>query len=175
MFDLGFLTNTMNYIPVSVENQVTVNAGTQESYVVGSSGKDNDSTQEYILLPVHPHRTRSLVEVVHNAQEKPSKNAPKDKNVLDSEDVANKEEQHQMLDADQALQDELEKMIDQEVVAQAVDDATRQAFEIWFGFLKALIKVKRVWVLANHHTTNGHQFTMLNRHKNWLVQSKRLW
>ncbi|GJR71841.1 ribonuclease H-like domain-containing protein [Tanacetum coccineum] len=30
MFDLDFLTNTMNYIPVSVENQVNVDAGTQD-------------------------------------------------------------------------------------------------------------------------------------------------
>ncbi|GJU98043.1 hypothetical protein Tco_1327314 [Tanacetum coccineum] len=29
-------------------------------------------------------------------------------------------------------------------------------------------KERRVWVLANYHTTNGIQFTMLNRHKNWL-------
>ncbi|GKD79665.1 hypothetical protein Tco_1342286, partial [Tanacetum coccineum] len=28
----------------------------------------------------------------------------------------------------------------------------------------------RVWVLANHHTTNGHQLTMPYTHKNWLVQ-----
>ncbi|GJY87342.1 putative ribonuclease H-like domain-containing protein, partial [Tanacetum coccineum] len=27
-------------------------------------------------------------------------------------------------------------------------------------------------MLANHHTTNGHQFTMLNRHKNWLVHKQ---
>ncbi|GJZ75054.1 hypothetical protein Tco_0639519 [Tanacetum coccineum] len=33
MFDLDFLTNSMNYIPVSVENQVNVDAGTQDSYV----------------------------------------------------------------------------------------------------------------------------------------------
>ncbi|GJS95046.1 hypothetical protein Tco_0802014 [Tanacetum coccineum] len=30
-------------------------------------------------------------------------------------------------------------------------------------------------MLANHDTTNGYQFTMLNRHKDWLVQSKWLW
>ncbi|GKE92982.1 retrovirus-related pol polyprotein from transposon TNT 1-94, partial [Tanacetum coccineum] len=130
MFDLDFLTNTMNYIPVSIENQITVDAGTQESYVAGSSGKDRETTQEYILLPLHPHRTSSPVEaVVQDAQEKPSENAPKNKNVKDLEDVADKEEQHQMSDAEQALQDELEKMVAQEVVAQAVDDATRQSFE----------------------------------------------
>ncbi|GKB50620.1 hypothetical protein Tco_0901373 [Tanacetum coccineum] len=78
MFDLDFLTNTMNYIPVSVENQVNVDA---------------------------------------------------DKDVQDSADDAERKEQHQMLDAEQALQDEFEKMVAQEVVAKAVDDATRQEFE----------------------------------------------
>ncbi|GJR79180.1 retrovirus-related pol polyprotein from transposon TNT 1-94 [Tanacetum coccineum] len=62
MFDLDFLTNSMNYIPVSVENLVNVDAGTQDSYVAGSSGKDKEPTQEYILLPLHPHRTRIPVE-----------------------------------------------------------------------------------------------------------------
>ncbi|GJS42044.1 ribonuclease H-like domain-containing protein [Tanacetum coccineum] len=40
MFNLDILTNSMNYIPVSVENQVNVDAGTQDSYVAGSLGKD---------------------------------------------------------------------------------------------------------------------------------------
>ncbi|GJY13032.1 hypothetical protein Tco_0382341 [Tanacetum coccineum] len=70
--------------------------GTQESYVAGSSGKDKEPIQEYILLPLHPHRPRIPVEdVIQDAQEKSSKNAPNDK----------------------------------EMAAQAVDDATRQAFE----------------------------------------------
>ncbi|GJU36932.1 ribonuclease H-like domain-containing protein [Tanacetum coccineum] len=95
MFDLDFLTNTMNYIPVSIENQVNVDAGTQDSYVAGSSGKDKEPTQEYILLPLHPHRTRIPVEdVVQDAQEKPSENASPDKDVQNTEDVADKEEQH---------------------------------------------------------------------------------
>ncbi|GJW35512.1 putative ribonuclease H-like domain-containing protein [Tanacetum coccineum] len=120
MFDLDFLTNTMNYIPVSVENQITVDAGTQESYVAGSSGKDKEPTQEYILLPLHPHRPRIPVEdVIQDAQEKSSENAPNDKGELDSEDIA----------AEQALKDDLERMVAQEMAAQAVDDATRQAFE----------------------------------------------
>ncbi|GKB79384.1 putative ribonuclease H-like domain-containing protein [Tanacetum coccineum] len=97
MFDLDFLTNTMNYIPVSVENQVNVDAGTQDSSVAGSSGKDKEPTREYILLPLHPHRTRILVE--------------------------------DMSEDEQVLHDELEKMIAQEVIAKALDDATRQAFE----------------------------------------------
>ncbi|GKG18346.1 hypothetical protein Tco_0372644 [Tanacetum coccineum] len=63
----------MNYIPVSVENQVSVDADTQDSYVAGSSGKDKGPTQEYILLPLHPHRTRIPIEdVAPAAHEKPS-------------------------------------------------------------------------------------------------------
>ncbi|GJX95718.1 retrovirus-related pol polyprotein from transposon TNT 1-94 [Tanacetum coccineum] len=40
----------------------TIYSGTQESYVAGSSGKDKEPTQEYILLPLHPYRPRILVE-----------------------------------------------------------------------------------------------------------------
>ncbi|GJY22202.1 putative ribonuclease H-like domain-containing protein [Tanacetum coccineum] len=87
MFDLDFLTNSMNYIPVSVENQVNVDAGTQDSYVAGSSGKDKEPTQEYILLPLHPHRTRIPVEDVAAAHEKPFESSPKDNDVQDSEDA----------------------------------------------------------------------------------------
>ncbi|GKA92902.1 putative ribonuclease H-like domain-containing protein [Tanacetum coccineum] len=130
MFDLDFLTNTLNYIPVSVENQVNVDACTKEHYVAGSSEKDKEPTQEYILLPLHPHRPRISVEdVVQAAQEKPSKIFPKDNDVQDSEDVAEKEEQHTLTEAEQALKDDLERMIAQEIAAKAIDDATRQAFE----------------------------------------------
>ncbi|GJS05726.1 putative ribonuclease H-like domain-containing protein [Tanacetum coccineum] len=130
MFDLDFLTNSMNYIPVSVENHVNVDAGTQDSYVAGSSGKDKGPTQEYILLPLQPHRTRIPVkDVAPAAHEKPSESSPKDNDVQDSEDAADKEEQHQMKESEQDLQDELEKMVTQELAAKAMDDVSRQAFE----------------------------------------------
>ncbi|GKB77180.1 putative ribonuclease H-like domain-containing protein [Tanacetum coccineum] len=130
MFDLDFLTNSMNYIPVSVENQVNVDAGTQDSYVAGSSGKDKGPTQEYILLPLQPYRIRIPVEdVAPAAHEKPSDSFPKDNDVQVTKDVADKEGQHQITEDEQVLHDELEKMITQEVVAKALDDATRQAFE----------------------------------------------
>ncbi|GJX45834.1 putative ribonuclease H-like domain-containing protein [Tanacetum coccineum] len=74
MFDLDFLPISMNYIPVSVENQVNVDAGTQDSYVEGSSRKDKGPTQEYILLPLQPHRTRIPVDdVAPTTHEKSSK------------------------------------------------------------------------------------------------------
>ncbi|GJS23428.1 putative ribonuclease H-like domain-containing protein [Tanacetum coccineum] len=84
MFDLDFLTNSMNYIPVSVENHVNVDAGRQDSYVAGSLGKDKGPTQEYILLPLQPHKTRIPVEdVAPTAHEKPFESSPKDNDVQD--------------------------------------------------------------------------------------------
>ncbi|GKC43301.1 putative ribonuclease H-like domain-containing protein, partial [Tanacetum coccineum] len=129
MFNLDFLTNTMNYIPVSVENLVNMDAGTQDSYVAGSSGKDKGPTQEYILLPLHPHRTRIPVEdVAPAAHEKPSESSPKDNDVQDSEDVADKEGQHQMTEDEQVLHDELKKMIAQEVATSINKLSTGRSF-----------------------------------------------
>ncbi|GKA22735.1 hypothetical protein Tco_0708697, partial [Tanacetum coccineum] len=89
----------------------------------GSSGKDKGPTQEYILLPLQPHRTRIPVEdVAPAAHEKSSESSPKDNDVQDSEDAANKE-------TEQDLQDELEMMVTQELAAKAMDDVSRQAFE----------------------------------------------
>ncbi|GKE00992.1 retrovirus-related pol polyprotein from transposon TNT 1-94 [Tanacetum coccineum] len=118
MFDLDFLTNSMKYIPISVENQVIVDASTQDSYATGSLRKDKGPTQEYILLPLQPHRTRIPVKaVVQDAQEQPSENTSPDKGIQDSEDVFNKEGQHQMPEDEQVWQDELEMMVTQELKA----------------------------------------------------------
>ncbi|GKA07168.1 putative ribonuclease H-like domain-containing protein [Tanacetum coccineum] len=65
----------------------------------------------------------------HIAQEKPSENASSDKDVQDSKDAADKEEQHQMQDNEKDLQDELEMLVTQELVAKAMEDVSRQAFE----------------------------------------------
>ncbi|GJX48893.1 putative ribonuclease H-like domain-containing protein [Tanacetum coccineum] len=111
MFDLDFLTNSMNYIPVSVENQIIMDACTQDSYVAGSSGKDKEPTQEYILLPLQPPRIRIPVkDVVQDAQDQPSENSSPDKGIQVSEDVFEKEGQHQMPEDEQVWQDELEMM-----------------------------------------------------------------
>ncbi|GJR62319.1 putative ribonuclease H-like domain-containing protein [Tanacetum coccineum] len=96
MFDLDFLTNSMNYIPVSVENQVNVDV---------------------------------VEDVPPAAHEKPSESSPKNNDVQATEDAADKEEQHQMKESEQDLQDELEKMVTQELAAKAMDDVSRQALE----------------------------------------------
>ncbi|GJS57111.1 putative ribonuclease H-like domain-containing protein [Tanacetum coccineum] len=52
---INFLEDQLNF---DVENHVNMDAiCTQDSYVAGSSGKDKGPTQEYILLPLQPHRT----------------------------------------------------------------------------------------------------------------------
>ncbi|GKD34627.1 hypothetical protein Tco_1250136 [Tanacetum coccineum] len=51
-----------------LEDQPNVpGTSTQDSYVAGSSRKDKGPTQEYILLPLQPHRTRIPVEDVASA------------------------------------------------------------------------------------------------------------
>ncbi|GJR59726.1 hypothetical protein Tco_1501888 [Tanacetum coccineum] len=150
MFDLDFLTNSMNYIPVSVENQVNVDAGTQDSYVAGSSGKDKGPTQEYILLPLQPHRTRFPVkDVVQDAQAQTSENASPDKDIQDSEDVFDKEGQHQMPEDEQVWQDELEMMVTQELVANAMNNESIQAFEEEKGELHLKRRQLKLPVLTN--------------------------
>ncbi|GJS33859.1 putative ribonuclease H-like domain-containing protein [Tanacetum coccineum] len=114
-----------------LEDQPNVtDPGTQDSYVAGSSGKDKGPTQEYILLPLQPHRTRIPIEdVAPAAHEKPSKSSPKDNDIQDLEDVIDKKGQHQMPEDEQVLHDELEKMVTQELTAKAMDDVSRQAIE----------------------------------------------
>ncbi|GJW79111.1 putative ribonuclease H-like domain-containing protein [Tanacetum coccineum] len=63
------------------------------------------------------------------AHEKPFESSPKDNDIQDSEDVIDKEGQHQMPEDEQVLHDELEKMVTQELTAKAMDDVSRQAFK----------------------------------------------
>ncbi|GJW47308.1 hypothetical protein Tco_0078954 [Tanacetum coccineum] len=103
MFDLDFLTNSMNYISVSVENKV------------------NGGTVHKIRIPIE--------DVAPAAHEKPSERSLKDNDIQDSEDVIDKEGQHQMPEDEQVLHDELEKMVTQELTAKVMDDVSRQALK----------------------------------------------
>ncbi|GKD83243.1 putative ribonuclease H-like domain-containing protein, partial [Tanacetum coccineum] len=115
-----------------VENNLHINflEGQPNVAGTGSSGNDKRPTREYILLPLQPHRTRILVkDVVQDTQEQPSENASLDKGIQVSEDVFDKEGQHQMPEDEQVWQDELEMMVTQELVANAMNDESRQAFK----------------------------------------------
>ncbi|GKE99330.1 hypothetical protein Tco_0022681, partial [Tanacetum coccineum] len=72
--------------------------------------------QENILLPLQPHRTRIPVkDVVQDAQEQPSKNSSPDKDIQDSDDVIDKEGQHQI----QAFEEEKRRIPSQKKATQA--------------------------------------------------------
>ncbi|GKC71889.1 ribonuclease H-like domain-containing protein, partial [Tanacetum coccineum] len=52
LFDIGALTNSMNYKLVVAGNQTNGNAGTKENIDAGQAGKKIVPDQEYILLPL---------------------------------------------------------------------------------------------------------------------------
>ncbi|GJY96191.1 hypothetical protein Tco_0512552 [Tanacetum coccineum] len=63
LFDLDYLTDSMNYHPVSSENQANLhagqqeanpNVGTEEIIDAGDSDKENESTQDCFVLPIWP-------------------------------------------------------------------------------------------------------------------------
>ncbi|GJS83773.1 putative ribonuclease H-like domain-containing protein [Tanacetum coccineum] len=63
LFDLDYLTDSMNYHPVSLENQANLhagqqeanqNAGTKDVIEVGDSDKEDDSAQDCFVLPIWP-------------------------------------------------------------------------------------------------------------------------
>nr|GFB23033.1 copia protein [Tanacetum cinerariifolium] len=52
LFDIDTLTQSMNYQPVAAGNQHNHNAGIQENLAAGKVGKDTESAQQYVLLPL---------------------------------------------------------------------------------------------------------------------------
>nr|GEV59862.1 putative ribonuclease H-like domain-containing protein [Tanacetum cinerariifolium] len=52
LFDIDTLTQSMNYQPVATGNQPNHNAGIQENLAAGKVRKDNESAQQYVLLPL---------------------------------------------------------------------------------------------------------------------------
>ncbi|GKF61157.1 hypothetical protein Tco_0181211, partial [Tanacetum coccineum] len=71
---------------------------------------------EYILLPLQPHKTRIPIEdVALVAHETPSESSPKENNVQDSEDAANKESEQDL----QAFEEEKRRIASQKKAAQA--------------------------------------------------------
>ncbi|GJR64481.1 putative ribonuclease H-like domain-containing protein [Tanacetum coccineum] len=115
-----------------LEDQPNVaGTGTQDSYVTCFIREKDNGPYVGILLP----STINLIEaripakdVVQDAQEQPSENASPNKGIQVLEDVFDKEGQHQMSADEQVCQDELEMMYTQELVANAMNDVSRQTF-----------------------------------------------
>ncbi|GJU95683.1 putative ribonuclease H-like domain-containing protein [Tanacetum coccineum] len=69
LFDLDYLTDSMNYHPVSSENQANLhagqqeanqNAGTKEIIDAGDSDKEDESTQYCFVLPIWPSYSSTI-------------------------------------------------------------------------------------------------------------------
>nr|GFB14643.1 hypothetical protein [Tanacetum cinerariifolium] len=60
LFDFDSLTNSMNYEPVTVENQTNNDAGIEINANAGKLGQEKAYDHEYILLPFMPSSTQSL-------------------------------------------------------------------------------------------------------------------
>ncbi|GJS05240.1 hypothetical protein Tco_0321748 [Tanacetum coccineum] len=109
-----FSEQHQNKTPYETINRKFDGISVYEGYLLGYSTTSK-------AFRVYNKRTKMVEENLHiNFLEVPN-------DVQDSED--DKEGQHQMTEDEQVLHDELEKMIAQEVIAKALDDATRQAFE----------------------------------------------
>ncbi|GJS40252.1 putative ribonuclease H-like domain-containing protein [Tanacetum coccineum] len=53
LFDVDYLTKSMNYVPVVVGNQTNGIAGTRDNIVTGQAEKKTEPEQEYILIPFY--------------------------------------------------------------------------------------------------------------------------
>nr|GEZ32153.1 hypothetical protein [Tanacetum cinerariifolium] len=117
IFDIDSLTNSMNYIPVSAENQTNKNAGPQDTNG-NACTKDNVdaekevSDQHYIVLPLWS----SISSTYKSSDDKAEDDKPKD-------DIGSKTVVKPVNKEDQAYRDELDKLMRQEKEASITVDS----------------------------------------------------
>ncbi|GJT38144.1 hypothetical protein Tco_0938009 [Tanacetum coccineum] len=126
LFDLDYLTDSMNYQPVTVENKVNKTAGpkeanhsacTQDKLVAGNSELDDESAQEHCVLPIWSSYTSTTKSSeVKFGGEKP---------IEDAGSKTNEEPEEQV---DQVFLEELERLKRQEKDANDAVEALRMEF-----------------------------------------------
>ncbi|GJZ57633.1 putative ribonuclease H-like domain-containing protein [Tanacetum coccineum] len=126
LFDLDYLTDSMNYQPVRSENQANKHAGpkeanhsagTQDNIDAGNSEIEAESAQDYFVLPIWSFYTSTVKSSEAKYEgEKPNKNTDLKTNAkpVDQED--------------QAFLDELERLKRQEKEANDAAEALRKEF-----------------------------------------------
>ncbi|GJU59792.1 putative ribonuclease H-like domain-containing protein [Tanacetum coccineum] len=122
LFDLDYLTDSMNYQPVRSENQANKhagpqeanqNAGTEDNIDAGDSEIEAESAQDYFVLPIWSSYTSTVKSSkANNAGEEPTKHP--DFQQVDKED--------------QVFLDELERLKRQEQDANDAAEALRKEF-----------------------------------------------
>ncbi|GJS26216.1 putative ribonuclease H-like domain-containing protein [Tanacetum coccineum] len=115
LFDLDYLTDSMNYHPVSSENQANPhagqqeanqNAGTEETIDAGDSDKEDESTQDCFVLPIWPSYSSTITPAL----------------TTDNKRGGPREEE-------QVFMDDLERLKRQEKEANEEAEALRKKFE----------------------------------------------
>ncbi|GJZ06559.1 putative ribonuclease H-like domain-containing protein [Tanacetum coccineum] len=115
LFDLDYLTDSMNYHPVRSENQANLhagqqeanqNAGTEDIIDAGDSEKEDESAQDCFVLPIWPSYSSTITPVLKT----------------DDKREGPREEE-------QVFMDELERLKRQEKEANEEAEALRKKFE----------------------------------------------
>ncbi|GJW58440.1 hypothetical protein Tco_0105171 [Tanacetum coccineum] len=143
LFDLDYLTDSMNYHPVSSENQANLhagqqeanqNAGTEEIIDSGDSEKENESAQDCFVLPIWPSYSSPITPAL----------------TTDDKREGPREEE-------QVFMDELERLKKQEKEAYEEAEALRKKFEtlvlVDLPYGKKAIGTK--WVYRNKKDERG--------------------
>ncbi|GJZ97536.1 retrovirus-related pol polyprotein from transposon TNT 1-94 [Tanacetum coccineum] len=126
LFDLDYLTDSMNYQPVRSENQANKttgpeetnhSAGTQDNINVGNSEMEANPAQDYFVLPICSSYTSTIKSSeAKNEGEKPNK----DTGLKTNEEPVDQE--------DQSFLEELERLKRQEKEANDTAEALRKEF-----------------------------------------------
>ncbi|GKF57299.1 hypothetical protein Tco_0170836 [Tanacetum coccineum] len=126
LFDLDYLTDSMNYQPVTAENKANKtagpkeanhSAGTQDNIDTGYSEKETEPTQEYCVLPLWSSYTSTVKSSeAKNEGEKPKK------------DTGSKSNEKPVDQEEQAFLEELVRLKRQEKEANDVVEALRKEF-----------------------------------------------
>ncbi|GJU88948.1 putative ribonuclease H-like domain-containing protein [Tanacetum coccineum] len=126
LFDLDYLTDSMNYQPVRSENrankhagppEANQNAGTEDSIDAGDSEKEDESAQDYFVLPIWS----SYSSTIKRSRAEDAGAAPhKHPDLKTDEKPVDKE--------DQVFLDELERLKRQEKDANDAAEALRKEF-----------------------------------------------
>ncbi|GJT89783.1 putative ribonuclease H-like domain-containing protein [Tanacetum coccineum] len=128
LFDLDYLTDSMNYQPITAENKANKSAGpkeanhsagTQKNIDTGDSKKDVKPAQEYCVLPSWSSYTSTIKSSeVKNGGDKPK------------EDTSLKLNEELVDQAHQIFMEELEKLNRQEKKANEAAKSLRKEFEL---------------------------------------------
>ncbi|GKB29818.1 putative ribonuclease H-like domain-containing protein [Tanacetum coccineum] len=126
LFDLDYLTDSMNYQPVRSENQANKtagpkeanhSAGTQDNIDAGNSEMEADPAQDYFVLPIYSSYTST---VKSSEAKNEGEKSNKDTGLKTNEEPVDQE--------DQAFLEELERLKRQEKEANDAAEALRKEF-----------------------------------------------